>query len=77
MTSTGGRELPEPGNLARWIWPVVLGGVVYGAAAARAQTGWAPLAAAGVVAYGVNKAMVNERDYLNLRVGGSRDLFPF
>lgn len=71
-----GREAPEPGNYARWFWPLVMGGVAYGVAASRAR-GWAPLAAAGVIAYGVNKAMVNQKDYVSVRVGGSPDLFPF
>lgn len=71
------RELPEPGNYARYIWPLILGGVAYGAAAARSQSGWAPLAVAGVIAYGVNKAMVNQRDYVSVRLGGGPDLLPF
>lgn len=71
------RELPEKGNYARYFWPLLVGGLVYGSAAARAQTKWAPLAFAAVGAYAVNKAMVNERDYINVSFFGGRDLLPF
>lgn len=72
-----GRELPEAQNYARWIWPAVIGGLVYGAAAARSQTKWSPLLFAGVGAYAVNKAMVNEKDFVSIKLGGSPDLLPF
>ncbi len=71
------RELPEQGNYARYLWPLVVGGLVFSAAAARAQTKWAPLAFAAAGAYAVNKAMVNEKDYISIRLNGSPDLLPF
>lgn len=64
-------------NLAKWFWPVVIGGVLYGVAAARAQRGWAPLAVAGAGAYAVNRAMKNQKDYIAIKLGGSPDLIPF
>lgn len=71
------RELPEKGNYARYFWPLLIGGLVYGSAAARAQTKWAPLAFAAIGAYGVNKAMVNQRDFVNVSFFGGNDLLPF
>lgn len=71
------RELPEEKNYARYVWPLLLGGLVYSTAAGRARTKWAPLAFAGVAAYGVNKAMVNQKDYIAIRLFGSKDLLPF
>lgn len=64
-------------NLAKYFWPVVVGGLAYGAAASRARGGWAPLAFAGVAAYAVNRAMKNEKDYLSIKLGGSPDVIPF
>lgn len=64
-------------NIAKWVWPLLVGGVVYGAAASRAKSGWAPLAFAGVGAYAVNRAMKNQTDYVSLKVGGSPDIIPF
>ncbi len=78
--SPAARELPETGNVARMFWPLVIGGFAYSIAAARAQRGWAPLAFAGVAAYAVNKAMVNQRDYIQLSAPGlgfGQDVFPF
>lgn len=71
------REMPEAKNTARIVWPLIIGGLVYAAAAARAQTKWAPLAFAGIGAYAVNKAMVNEKDYISIRIAGRPDMLPF
>ncbi len=65
------RELPEEKNYARIIWPLAIGALVFSTAAARAQTKWAPLAFAGIGAYAVNKAMVNQKDYISVQIGGS------
>lgn len=64
-------------NIAKWFWPVVIGGLAYGTAAGRARTGWAPLAFAGVAAYATNRAMKNQKDYLSIKVAGSPDVIPF
>lgn len=64
-------------NPAKLVWGLVAGGVVYTAAAARSQRGFAPLAFAGVAAYLVVKAMDNQRDYVSLKMFGSQDVIPF
>lgn len=64
-------------NIAKWFWPVVIGGVMYGVAAGRARSGWAPLGFAGLAAYATNRAMKNQTDYVSLKVAGSSDVIPF
>lgn len=64
-------------NPAKVIWAVMAGGLVYAAASARSQKGFAPLAFAGLTAYLVTKAMDNQKDYVSLKVFGSKDVIPF
>lgn len=77
MGGGGSPRVPEPGNAAKWIWPVMVAGLVYAGAAARSQKGFAPLAFGGVAAYAVKKAMDNEKDYISLRLFGRPDMLPF
>jgi uncharacterized membrane protein YccC len=73
----GPQRGPEPGNAAKWLWPLAIAGLVYAGAAARSQKGFAPLAFGGIAAYGVKKAMDNQKDYISLRLFGRPDVFPF
>jgi hypothetical protein len=69
--------VPSKLNPAKVIWAAVGAGVVYAAAAARSQKGFAPLAFAGLTAYLITKAMDNNKDYISLKVFGSKDAIPF
>lgn len=64
-------------NPAKLMWTLLAGGVVYAAAASRSQRGYAPLAFAGVTAYLVSKAMDNQKDYVSVKLWGSKDVIPF
>lgn len=68
----------EPGNIAKLVWPAGVAVLVYSAAAARSQRGFAPLAFAGVAAYAVTWAMRNQKDYIAIRLQspGGRDYVP-
>lgn len=75
--ATTGIPPREPGNIAKIVWPLALGGLVWSTTAARSRRGWAPLAFAGAAGYAVYWAMENQKDYLRVSSGASRDFVPF